>query len=75
MRSGAGSELGETPRKSVGFETIATCSVRVRSFSNHFAAEQGGLRPPYSFLFFSLGMLGSQRWSCMRKLSRKFQSP
>ena len=33
-----------------------------------------GDHSPYAD-FFSLGMLGSQRWSCMRKLSRKFHSP
>ena len=37
--------------------------------SNDLAVEQGDLGPPCSFLFFSLGMLGSQRSSRMRKLS------
>jgi hypothetical protein len=49
MRPGAGSELGKTPRQSVGFETIATwckCSL----FSNHFAAEQGGFKAALLFL-------------------------
>lgn len=52
MRPGADSELGKTSRKSVGFETIATCSVSVRWSLNHFTAEQGGFEA--ALLFFVL---------------------
>jgi hypothetical protein len=52
MRPGAGSELGKTPRKSIEFETIATCRVGVRQFSNHLATEQGGFKA--ALLFFVL---------------------
>jgi hypothetical protein len=52
MRHGAGSELGKTPQKSAGYETIATCNVSVRLFSSHFAAEQGSFKA--ALLFFML---------------------
>jgi hypothetical protein len=73
MRPGAVSELGKTARNG-GFD-LSRRGVRVfGDFRIISPRSKATWRPPCSFLLFSSGMLGSQRSSRMRKLSRKFHS-
>jgi len=50
MWLGAGFAPGKTAQRR-RIRTIAMWRANVRWFSNHFAAEQGDLRPPCSFWF------------------------